>query len=79
MTARADNPAVPVALAYNVRQAAQALGVGETLVRSLVAQGRIPFARLGDRVVFPVSQLEVWLASEAAASVAPPTRATCGR
>jgi excisionase family DNA binding protein len=59
------------ALAYTIKQAAEALGVGETLVRALIAQRRIPHCRLGDRVIVPLDSLAAWLASEAASSVKP--------
>jgi len=62
---------VPSPLAYNVKQVAEALGVSETLVRTLIAQKRIPVAKLGDRILVPVGILESWLNAEAIASVRP--------
>lgn len=59
-------------LALTIKETAEVLACGETLVRRLVAERIIPHVRLGgDRIVIPVAALGAWLASEAAASVKP--------
>jgi excisionase family DNA binding protein len=58
-------------LVYSVSEVAAVLGVGQTLIRSLVAEQRIPHARVGDRVLFPKAAIEAWLDAEAAASIKP--------
>jgi excisionase family DNA binding protein len=64
-----DAPLQPRAL--SIKEAAAAIGCGETLVRRLIAERAIPHVRLGDRVVVPVAALDAWLSIEAAASVKP--------
>lgn len=52
-------------LALSAREAAEALGVSERLVRQLTAEGRLPHVRLGasenSRVIYPVAAIEAWL------------------
>ena len=50
-------------LALSPREAAKALSIGRTSLYSLIAQGRIPSARIGNRRVIPVDGLKVFLAS----------------
>jgi excisionase family DNA binding protein len=52
-------------LALTVREAAQAIGVSERHLRSLLPE--IPHARLGERVVIPVKAFEEWLSEQASA------------
>lgn len=49
-------------LVYSVPEAAQVLGISEWLCRRQIAQGRIPVARYGRRVVVPRAALEATLA-----------------
>lgn len=49
------NPFPPIA--YNVRQAAQVLGIGERTLRALIRAGQIRVARVGRRVLVPHSAL----------------------
>lgn len=46
------------------REAAEALGVSERTLRSLMRSGDIPFARLSRAVLIPVSGLEAFVASK---------------
>tara|TARA_R110000868_G_scaffold226872_1_gene479571 strand:- start:60782 stop:61012 length:231 start_codon:yes stop_codon:yes gene_type:complete len=46
------------------REAAEALGVSERTLRSLMRSGEIPFARLDRAVLIPVSGLEAFIASK---------------
>lgn len=49
------------AIAVNVEQAAQALGIGETLTRELIRRGDLPTVRIGRRVLVPVAGLHWYL------------------
>src|SRR5690606_34996149 len=50
-------------LAYNARQAAKATGVGVRLLEKHRDEWKVPYKRLGGRVVYPVNALEKWLNS----------------
>ncbi len=56
-------------VAVSLKEAAELVGIGETLARTLVARGEFPVARLGDRLIVPVRALEEWLVQRALASV----------
>lgn len=56
-------------LALRPKEAARALGIGERLLWSLTNQGRIPHVRLGKAIVYPVGELDRWLAERAAEGV----------
>jgi len=56
----------PPRLALRPREAAKALGIGERLLWSMTNQGLIPHLRLGKAIVYPVAELERWLAERAA-------------
>lgn len=61
-------PASLSKLALAPKEAAAALGVSVTTLcrdRSTAGLGGIPFARLGGKVVYPVRELESFLASQA--------------
>ncbi|MGC8968352.1 MAG: helix-turn-helix domain-containing protein [Thermus sp.] len=51
-------------LAYNVREAAEALRVSETTVWRLIRSGALRAARLGRRVIIPHAALEALLEGE---------------
>lgn len=53
-------------LALRPREAAKALGIGQRLLWSMTNQGQIPHARIGRCVLYPVPDLEKWLAERAA-------------
>lgn len=53
-------------LALRTRQAAQALSISERLLAKLVAEKRIPFARINSVLLFPVADLQRWLSEQAA-------------
>lgn len=50
-------------LAYSVERAAQACGLGRTLVWSMVRSGELPSVRVAGRVIVLRSTLEEWLRS----------------
>ena len=52
----------PRPLAVDVAGAAELLGVSMGLVRKLTLAGEIPSALIGTRRVYPVVELEHWLA-----------------
>lgn len=52
-------------LALRPKEAAKALGIGERLLWSMTNQGLIPHLRLGKVIVYPVAELERWLAERA--------------
>jgi excisionase family DNA binding protein len=54
-------------LVLSIPEAYQALGIGETTLRQLIASGQLPVLRLGRRVLIPISAIEA-LVSQAAAS-----------
>lgn len=60
--AESANTPTPDPLALRPREAAKALGIGQRLLWSLTNQGLIPHLRLGRAVVYPVAELERWLA-----------------
>ncbi|NKY99144.1 helix-turn-helix domain-containing protein [Nocardiopsis alborubida] len=45
-------------VAYSVEEAAQALSLGQTTVKKLIATGRLPSVRVGRRRLIPRSALE---------------------
>ncbi len=52
------------ALALRPKEAARALGIGERKLWSLTNAGELPHARIGRAVVYPVRELEDWLAAQ---------------
>ena len=58
-----DNP-VPT-LALRPKDAARALGIGERLLWEMTNRGEIPHLRLNRAVLYPVAELERWLAQQA--------------
>lgn len=42
-------------------EATEFLGIGKTLLRQCVNEGRIPYARIGRRIVFSKKQLLDWI------------------
>lgn len=62
-----DTPtSAPPVLALRAREAAAALGISTRTLWSLTACGEVPHLRLGRATLYPVAQLEVWLAERAA-------------
>jgi excisionase family DNA binding protein len=55
----------PTRLALRPREAAQALGIGERLLWSMTNRGEIPHLKLGKAVLYPIGELERWLAERA--------------
>ena len=47
----------------NVREAAEALGVSQVTIRRAVTAGRIQHVRIGDRVLFRLTDLEAFATS----------------
>jgi len=60
-------------LALRPREAAKALSISERHLWQLTKDGKIPCVRVGDgrrkTVLYPVEILQVWLSSQASASV----------
>lgn len=52
-------------LALRPREAAKALGIGERLLWQKTNAGEVPHLRIGRAVVYPVAELERWLAEQA--------------
>jgi excisionase family DNA binding protein len=55
-------------LALRPKEAAEALGIGERKLWELTNRGEIPHIRVGRAVIYPVAELERWLAEQAGAS-----------
>lgn len=51
---------MPDARSWSVKECAEYLGISEGLLRSLVAQNRIPFFRMNTRVQFHPAQIRNW-------------------
>ncbi len=49
-------------LALRPKDAARALGIGERLLWSMTNRGEIPHIKLGKAVLYPIAELERWLA-----------------
>lgn len=62
---RPDSADSPPRLALRPRDAARALGIGERLLWELTNRGEIPHLRLNRAVLYPVAELERWLAEQA--------------
>jgi excisionase family DNA binding protein len=58
-------------LALSVAEAAEALGLGETLTRELIARGALPAVRVGKRVLVPADKLRAYLERLATEQVGP--------
>lgn len=65
-----DYRAVPP-LALRANDMAKALSISPRLLAILVAEGRIPFARINRVVVFPIHLVEDWLTAEAGKQARP--------
>jgi excisionase family DNA binding protein len=48
-------------LAYNALELAERLKVSPRTIYDLVKRGKIPHARIGDRLIFPRAEIEKWL------------------
>jgi excisionase family DNA binding protein len=64
-----------VLLALRPKHAARALNVSPRTLWSWVADGRIPHIKMGRTILFPVSELQRWLAGLAAEQAAEQTLA----
>ena len=60
-------PTAPAPLALRPREAAKALGIGQRKLWELTKAGNIPHIRLGACILYPVAQLQAWLAQQAGA------------
>jgi excisionase family DNA binding protein len=54
-------------LALRPREAAKALGVSERLLWDWTHHGDIPHVKVGRTILYPVSELQVWLSRQAEA------------
>lgn len=52
---------IPEVLAYGPRDAAKALGISERLLWTITKAGKIPYRRIGKRILYPVRLLQEWL------------------
>jgi excisionase family DNA binding protein len=59
-------PGADQRLVMSIAEACQALGIGETTLRQLLASGRLPVLRLGRRVLIPRSAIGALVAGAAA-------------
>lgn len=64
-------PTTPAPLALRPRDAARALGIGERLLWSLTNRGVVPHIKLGRAIVYPVRELQDWLAERAGKGARP--------
>lgn len=66
------NELPPATLALRPREAAKALGISPRLLWQLTKDGRVPCVRVGgvkrQIVLYPVSELQAWLARQAASA-----------
>jgi excisionase family DNA binding protein len=51
-------------LALRPKEAAKSLGISERKLWSLTTEGKIPHARFGRAVRYPVKELEEWLSGQ---------------
>lgn len=65
MNTAINRPATPAPLALRPRDAAKALGIGQRHLWSLTNRGEIPHVRVGRAVLYPIIELERWLAERA--------------
>ena len=59
------------ALALSVAEAAQAAGIGRTMLYNAINRGELPMRKLGKRSLILRSELEGWLQKMPAASTKP--------
>lgn len=59
----------PEKLAFTLKEASAALGIGKTTLYAAMADGRLAAVKLGNRTLIPADALHAWLAS------LPPARA----
>lgn len=52
-------------LALRPKEASKALGIGARLLWSMTNRGEIPHIKLGKAVLYPIAELERWLAEQA--------------
>lgn len=55
----------PDRLAVNRREAARMLGISERLLWTWTNSGRVPHARMGGRILYPLDLLRAWLRKQA--------------
>lgn len=65
------DPAPIVPLAYGLNRAAKALDLSARNLWQLSKEGRIPFVRVGNRLLFPADMLRDWLRQQATAAAPP--------
>jgi len=57
----------PEKLAFTMKEASAALGIGRTTLYAAIADGRLAAVKLGNRTLIPADALQGWLASLPAA------------
>ena len=50
-------------IAVSAEEACRLLGISRTHIFALVKHKRIPYARVGHRVLFPIAEIKTWLAA----------------
>lgn len=55
------SPSTPRPLAVSVREAAKLVGIGKNQMYAAVANGEVPFKKIGARIIIPLAALERWL------------------
>lgn len=53
----------PDKLAYTIKEAASALGIGRTTIYAAIRDGKIPAVKLGHRTLIPAEDIRQWMAS----------------
>jgi excisionase family DNA binding protein len=61
-----EHPGTTPLLALRPKDAARVLGIGERKLWELTNRRMIPHLRLGKAIVYPIADLERWLAEQAA-------------
>ena len=65
----ADDSDAPPRLALRPKDAARALAIGPRKLWELTNRNAIPHCRIGRAIVYPIAELECWLADEARKAV----------
>ena len=63
-TFTSSEPTIP-ALALRAKEAAKAIGIGERLLWEMTNRGEIPHLKVGRCVLYPVRELQDWMAEQA--------------
>ena len=53
----------PKKLCFNAFELAMNTGLSLSFIRKMTREGRIPYLRVGRRILYPISEIEKWLAT----------------